>query len=67
MTLVQDEKESTNEDPIIEENDDREMAPRFTKPDSLIRLIAKPSGNMAKFKCAAEGKALFFGKRKFIN
>lgn len=30
--------------------------PTFTHPDSLSRLIAKPSGNMVRLPCAARGK-----------
>lgn len=30
-------------------------APKFTKLDSMHRVIAKPAGNMLKLKCVAEG------------
>lgn len=29
--------------------------PKFTRFDSMHRVIAKPAGNMLKLKCAAEG------------
>jgi len=29
--------------------------PKFTRLDSMHRVIAKPAGNMLKLKCAAEG------------
>ncbi|XP_060838222.1 fibroblast growth factor receptor homolog 1-like isoform X2 [Rhopalosiphum padi] len=33
-------------------------APKFTKLDSMHRVIAKPAGNMLKLKCVAEGNPL---------
>lgn len=30
--------------------------PMFTKSEDMTRLIAKPSGNMVRMRCAAKGK-----------
>lgn len=41
-------------------------APKFTKLDSMHRVIAKPAGNMLKLKCVAEGKCQVFKLTKVI-
>lgn len=41
-------------------------APKFTKLDSMHRVIAKPAGNMLKLKCVAEGKCQVFKPTKVL-
>lgn len=45
--------DNDNDDGLIEEYGE---PPVFTHPDSLSRLIPKPSGNMVRLACAAKGK-----------
>lgn len=52
-TLPTIAEESNNE----EVNEEYGEPPTFTHPDSLSRLIPKPSGNMVRLACAARGKA----------
>lgn len=61
---IDKEEKQFEEDQDREDEEDEEDkigvedpgSPRFTHPEGLTRLIARPSGNMAKIRCAAKGK-----------
>lgn len=52
---VDNEVNDDNEDYVEEQNEEEDGPPRFINPDRFARLHAKPSGNMIRMKCPAEG------------
>lgn len=44
-----------NEDYVEEGDQEEDGPPRFIKPERFNKLYAKPSGNMIRMKCPAEG------------
>lgn len=51
-------EDNNNNDHVEEEIEEYGAPPTFTHPDSLSRLIPKPSGNMVRLPCAARGKVI---------
>lgn len=52
---VDNEVNEDNEDYVDEPDEEEDGPPRFIRPERFNRLYAKPSGNMIRMKCPAEG------------
>lgn len=55
---VDNEVNEDNEDYVDEPEEEEEGPPRFIRPERFNRLYAKPSGNMIRMKCPAEGRPM---------